>query len=266
MLLSNWFPRTGRGLLLGIWASNATFGDFIGIKIFKNVTGEEASKHWGYGFFYSAGWVFIMGIINFIFLVEKPSDIGLIVQENGILASNDNEKQEAEVQNSQNENKKIPFLQALKIPGIITFSLSFFCIKLSTTGIYYWFPTYLQSDEKGFTKGQALDMFGYFSTGSFLGNLVMGLGSDFLPFRTVVFEIGIIASTVLIFLFSSLENRQSISLVSFFMGSVLFGSTIVIAAIECDIGNYVKQEYNFLALGTFSGMIDGFASLGSVIS
>lgn len=50
------------------------------------------------------------------------------------------------------------------------------------------------------------------------------------------------------------------------MGSTLFGSTIVIAAIECDIGNFVKQEYNFLALGTFSGMIDGFASLGSVIS
>lgn len=38
---------------------------------------------------------------------------------------------------------KIPFTEALKIPGIIAFSLSFFCIKLATTGIYYWFPTYL---------------------------------------------------------------------------------------------------------------------------
>ena len=50
------------------------------------------------------------------------------------------------------------------------------------------------------------------------------------------------------------------------MGATIYGSTIIIAALECDIGNYVKANYNLLALGTFSGIIDGFASLGSVIS
>ena len=59
---------------------------------------------------------------------------------------------------------------------------------------------------------------------------------------------------------------MGISLVSFFLGATIFGSTIIIAAIECDMGNYVKAEYNYLALGTFTGLIDGFASLGSVIS
>ena len=30
VVLSSWFPRTGRGLLIGIWACNATMGDLVG--------------------------------------------------------------------------------------------------------------------------------------------------------------------------------------------------------------------------------------------
>lgn len=59
----------------------------VGTIIFKHITGSEASKNWGVGFFYAAGFVFIMGLVNLAFLVEKPSDIGLNVEENGVLSS-----------------------------------------------------------------------------------------------------------------------------------------------------------------------------------
>jgi len=29
-VMSNWFPKKGRGLLIGCWASNANVGDIIG--------------------------------------------------------------------------------------------------------------------------------------------------------------------------------------------------------------------------------------------
>ena len=58
---------------------------------------------------------------------------------------------------------------------------------------------------------------------------------------------------------------MSLKVITFLLGSAITGSTIVIAAIECDLGVYVRRKYKKEALGTFSGMIDGFASIGSVL-
>jgi len=77
--------------LIGLWASNANFGDLIGTQIYKAVTTEKADDpNWGAGFFVSAAIVFAMAILNFLFLVEKPSDIGLIVEERGVLYTSQN--------------------------------------------------------------------------------------------------------------------------------------------------------------------------------
>lgn len=38
VVLSSWFPRTGRGALIGVWACNANFGDLVGTKIYKIMT------------------------------------------------------------------------------------------------------------------------------------------------------------------------------------------------------------------------------------
>ena len=158
----------------------------------------------------------------------------------------------------------------MKIPGIVAFSLSFFFIKLTCAGVYYWYPTYLQ-EELHFSKSDALDIFSYFSVGSFFGNVLLGLTSDIIPLRSPIFELGIVLSTIFMFILAkgseaSAPSFEFFSLITAFLGATLFGSTIVIAAIECDMGNYVKQTYNVKALGTFSGVIDGFASLGSVLS
>lgn len=40
-------------------------------------------------------------------------------------------------------DKSISFLSALLIPGVLLFSLSFFFIKFSMYGFYYWIPSYL---------------------------------------------------------------------------------------------------------------------------
>ncbi len=49
------------------------------------------------------------------------------------------------------EIKNVSFGKALFMPGVLTFSLSFFFIKFAYYGIYYWVPTYLQ-DELGYSK------------------------------------------------------------------------------------------------------------------
>lgn len=63
-------------------------------------------------------------------------------------------------------------------------------------GFYYWLPNYLQFG-LGFSKKTSADIFSLFSTGSILGNILMGLFTDFLPYRSPVFMIGTTIATII---------------------------------------------------------------------
>jgi len=76
VLMSKWFPRTGRGLLLGIWACNTSTGDIIGIQTYKFVT--EGDKHKWYIAFWIIGiLVFLFGLLSLLFLAENPEELGI---------------------------------------------------------------------------------------------------------------------------------------------------------------------------------------------
>lgn len=44
---SSWFPLTGRGTMLGVWASNSNVGDIIGLNLAGGITGQ--GEHGGGG-------------------------------------------------------------------------------------------------------------------------------------------------------------------------------------------------------------------------
>lgn len=151
------------------------------------------------------------------------------------------------LKSGENEGaKKIRFVDAFFIPGIIEFSISMFFGKLVMSSFFYWFPTYLQ-EELAYSKNDALDMFSLFSAGTFPGNILMGLISDLLPMRTPVFLSGVLLSSLLTFLLGTLPKSQgttspALSAILFFLGGALIGTSIIIAAIECDMGNFVRQR------------------------
>ena len=151
------------------------------------------------------------------------------------------------------------------MPGIVAFSVGFFCIKQAVSGFHHWFPSYLQEQDK-FDKATALNMFSYYFSGSFIGNGLIGFLSDVTPIRSPVFLIGILTSAALVFELTSLTSETGISLVCFLLGIFIFGSTNVITALYSDVGNYVKRKHKVNALGTFSGIINGFGTFGSVVS
>lgn len=166
--------------------------------------------------------------------------------------------------------KKIRFVDAFFIPGIIEFSVSMFFGKLVMSSFFYWFPTYLQ-EQWGYSQTQALDLASLFSAGAVPGNILMGLVSDLLPMRSPVFEAGVLLSALLTFLLGALPQTSgsastALAVILFLLGGALVGTSIIIAAIECDMGNFVKRTQGKEALGTFAGIIDGIASTGSIFS
>jgi sugar phosphate permease len=95
----------------------------------------------------------------------------------------------------------------------------------------------------------------------------MGFLTDVLPYRSPVFIMGIIIAT-LVTLALTLWNSAAIGTISallFFLGSSISGASIVIAAIECDLGKQEVLKNNQRALATVSGIIDGIAGFGSIV-
>jgi sugar phosphate permease len=103
--------------------------------------------------------------------------------------------------------------------------------------------------------------------GSIVGNLLMGLSTDILPWRSPVYMIGVVLSSLMTLTLTlwSDDNIRSISVIIFFLGAFISGSSIVIAAIECDIGKQEALKNNNKALATVSGIIDGIAGFGSIL-
>ncbi|CDW90244.1 major facilitator superfamily protein [Stylonychia lemnae] len=264
-VLSNWFPKHGRGLLIGCWASNANVGDIVGAQIYRSAIKDDNSN-WGTGIMINGTIVVIFAFLNLFFLIEFPEKKGIKIEENSHLFQKVEEIKAEEATTSSNDKQSIGFLKALMIPGVLIFSISFFLIKFSMYGFYYWLPNYIQNG-LGYSKDTSANIFSLFSTGSIVGNILLGLTTDFLPYRSPVFLIGTTLASLMTLALTIWNSNDVviISVLMFFLGFSLNGSTIVIAAIECDLGKQQALKDNEKAMATLSGIIDGIAGFGSIL-
>lgn len=70
-ILCNWFPRKGRGMLIGVWATNPSVGDIFGQQLFLAMSGNNVDN-WNKSFFVLATCVFGVGLVNLFLLREYP--------------------------------------------------------------------------------------------------------------------------------------------------------------------------------------------------
>lgn len=130
---------------------NPSLGDIVGQQVFIACAGDSVSR-WNVAFWALGSLVFFIGLINLIFLREYPSMLGLEVKEQGQLLNPEKTVEatdECDLEDGE-DIPSMPFNQALCVPGVFPFALSFFFIKFAFYGVYYWVPTYLQ-DELGYS-------------------------------------------------------------------------------------------------------------------
>lgn len=80
-ILTNWFPKKGRGLLIGIWASNANIGDIIGSQLYRMIAGNSHTI-WGTPLIVIGCATIVLGFINLLVLYEFPIQKGYKINEN----------------------------------------------------------------------------------------------------------------------------------------------------------------------------------------
>lgn len=297
--LGNWFGKGKRGLLMGIWNSHTSLGNIVG----GLVAGSLVSKDWGLAFTVPGIMIGAVGLINFLFLVPSPEDVGLgpadgtrnsvsSVEVDPLLNSEiiDEEnnspcdEREEETQRSGNQSSSaIGFLGALKIPGVIEFSLCLFFAKMVSYIYLYWLPNYifnvshLNADESAVLSTT-------FDWGGVAGGILAGVLTDKTKMSATTCTLMLTCAIPVIYLnqlmfhdICPLHEEGGvpvhdscfawINVVLFLTGLLVNGPySLITTAVSAELGQHPSLRGSAKALSTVTAIIDGTGSLGTTAS
>lgn len=150
-VVGNWFEKSKRGLIMGIWNSHASVGNIIGSVVASSVLGFG----WGWCFVLPGSSIIIMAVLVYLFLVVSPENVGFEFPEMEVEMSGeavalvDSEKVESGDEGivgsvDEGVSVAIGFLEAWGLPGVAPYAFSLFFSKLVAYTFLYWLPFYLR--------------------------------------------------------------------------------------------------------------------------
>lgn len=287
-VVGNWFGKSKRGLIMGVWTSHTSIGNIMG-----SVVASSMLKYgWGWSFFWPGFFLFLIGIIVYLFLVVSPELIGLKipseielnsiegydhgeVERLGLLNESKDSKSLEEVkpleQEGMDSTNAIGFIEAWKLPGVASFAICLFFSKLVAYTFLYWLPFYIRhtavagvhlSHE---TAGMLSTIFDF---GGVLGGVLAGLISDKLEARAITsvsFLLLSVPSLVLYRVYGSTSMFTN-NILMFLSGSLVNGPyALITTAVAADLGTQTAIRGNSRALATVTAIIDGTGSIGAAI-
>lgn len=148
-VIGNWFGKRKRGLIMGVWNAHTSIGNITGSLIAASVL----QYGWGWSFILPGEFIFVSGLLVYLFLPAYPEDIGFSSPNDSHGKTQDEEAQRLKEnlignghnsgQGSSGNRTSIGLLQACLIPGVIPFALCLFFAKLVAYTFLYWLPYYL---------------------------------------------------------------------------------------------------------------------------
>ncbi|XP_074000170.1 major facilitator superfamily transporter 16 isoform X2 [Rhodnius prolixus] len=259
-VMGNWFGKGKRGLIFGLWNSHTSLGNVLGTLI----ASYFLETNWGMSFIIPGLMIAIIGFINFLFLVENPEAVGCISpNREKIGGENSNSKKTKE----KRENTAIGFLGAVRIPGVIEFSLCLFFSKLVNYTFLYWLTFYINSSTS-YSASVSAEISTTFDIGGILGGIFAGVLSDYLNMSAVTCAVMLalsIPSLLLYNLFGTLHLWLNILLLSV-AGFLVNGPyALITTAVSAELGTHPSLLNNSKALATVTAIIDGTGSIGAAV-
>ncbi|NXN72564.1 G6PT3 protein, partial [Himantopus himantopus] len=310
--VGNWFGKGKRGLIMGIWNSHTSVGNILG----SLIAGAWVSSAWGLSFVVPGIIIAAVGIICFFFLVEYPEDVGCsppLHHDAGGVTSNEKDPEgvtsnegplsisgqssvdrSASPKEPAEEPEAISFLGALRIPGVVEFSLCLLFAKLVSYTFLYWLPLYivnvgeffsgrarrqrarrrerlltpLLSLAAHFSAKEAGDLSTLFDVGGILGGIFAGLISDYTGGRATTCCVMLVVAAPMLFLYNHVgQNGIGTSIAMLIVcGALVNGPyALITTAVSADLGTHESLKGNAKALSTVTAIIDGTGSIGAAL-
>ncbi|KAG8198313.1 hypothetical protein JTE90_021564 [Oedothorax gibbosus] len=284
--VGNWFSKGRRGLIFGVWKAHMYVGNILG----AYVAGHFVAQNWGLSFIIPGAIVGVVGFVLFLFLVPHPEDVDCAStdhhnasknQSSDMFVPNGNEIHATCVtlpqpgekspltskSNSSQHKNAITFWEAVRIPGVIEFSLCLFFSKLVSYTFLFWLPRYLDH-----TTGVGSQTSAYlsiaFDVGGILGGVVAGVLSDHTGASalTCVGFLGLAIPSLFIY-----EAYGSISQIGNIFMQLVCGALVngpyalITTAVSTELGTHQSIKSNSKALSTVAAIIDATGSVGAAI-
>ncbi|GFQ07825.1 putative glycerol-3-phosphate transporter 4 [Phtheirospermum japonicum] len=147
-VIGNWFGKRKRGLIMGVWNAHTSIGNITGSLLAASVL----QYGWGWSFILPGTFIFLSGIMVYLFLAAYPEDVGFDGSDGTTAVVDVPQDEEAQKtretlvgngQRASGNRKSIGLLEACLIPGVIPFALCLFFAKLVAYTFLYWLPFYL---------------------------------------------------------------------------------------------------------------------------
>ncbi|NXU54513.1 G6PT2 protein, partial [Turnix velox] len=300
--IGNWFGKGRRGLIMGIWNSHTSVGNILG----SLIAAYWVSTCWGLSFVMPGVIIAVMGIVCFLFLIEHPKDVScsctpsnssksllngacrfrvqmpilnaketsktqdpekehlLIDSENCSVSLNSSPLPTGEARHG---TSAISFLGALRIPGVIEFSLCLLFAKLVSYTFLFWLPLYITNVEHLDAK-RAGDLSTLFDVGGIFGGILAGLISDRLEKRASTCGMMFLLAAPTLYMFSAISKMgiEATVVMLLISGALVNGPyALITTAVSADLGTHKSLKGNARALSTVTAIIDGTGSVGAAL-
>ena len=157
-------------------------------------------------------------------------------------------------------------MQALKIPNIINFALSYACLKSLAYALSMWLPFYLDSkihkEQWVGTLASLLDL------GAICGSIACGWLGDKYNTRPPFISLYLLCSLPCIFLLSFANESMfwSFFIIIPLCGFCVGGANLIMSsAVAVDIAQNGKVSNLYETMATVAGIIDGSGGIGAAI-
>ncbi|KFP69083.1 Glycerol-3-phosphate transporter [Cariama cristata] len=271
--IGNWFGKGRRGLIMGIWNSHTSVGNILG----SLIAAYWVSTCWGLSFVMPGVIVAVMGIVCFLFLIEHPKDISCSctpynVKMQHLLIDGENcsvslSTGTVVTEEGRHGRSAISFLGALRIPGVIEFSLCLLFAKLVSYTFLFWLPLYITNVEHLDAK-RAGDLSTLFDVGGIFGGILAGLISDRLEKRASTCGMMLLLAAPTLYMFSAVSKMglEATVVMLLISGALVNGPyALITTAVSADLGTHKSLKGNARALSTVTAIIDGTGSVGAAL-
>jgi OPA family glycerol-3-phosphate transporter-like MFS transporter 1/2 len=163
------------------------------------------------------------------------------------------------------------FKAALKIPGVVTFSLCLFFTKLVAYTFLYWLPFYIERTEIGgvyLTPAQAGRLSTLFDIGGVAGGILAGYISDKFNARSMTSAGFVYLSIPVLYCYREYgSSSMTANVLLMMLAGVLVNGpyALITTAVSADLGTHESLKGNARALATVTAIIDGTGSIGAAI-
>nr|XP_056714217.1 glucose-6-phosphate exchanger SLC37A1 [Euleptes europaea] len=167
----------------------------------------------------------------------------------------------------ENGHSAISFTGALRIPGVVEFSLCLLFAKLVSYTFLFWLPLYITNVDNLNAK-EAGDLSTLFDVGGIFGGILAGIISDRLKKRASTCGIMLLIAAPTLYVFSAVSKKglEATIVMLLICGALVNGPyALITTAVSADLGTHKSLKGNARALSTVTAIIDGTGSVGAAL-